>query len=255
MRRSAEIIEARCDTPLFLMNVPATWQTPTAARMYRDELVRLGRFLPACGGTEPTERELADTMLRYDTMRADLRALRANMSPGQWARAAARFNRTGEVPEDPEQRDMPGAGVPLALVGGPLRGADFGIFDLIERAGGTVVLDATAGGEMTLPAPLNHDRLKDDPLGELVEAYFGSIPHPMRRPNSLFHEYLKRELADRGAKGVIYRRYQWCDTWHGEVGRLSELLLQPVLDLAAGDDESDRAHVSTRIHAFVEMLQ
>jgi len=255
MRRSAEIIEARCETPLFLMNVPATWQTPAAVRLYRDELVRLGRFLRTCGGTEPTDQELTRTMLRYDAMRADLRAATGHVAPGRWARAVARFHQAGQVPDDLGRRDPRRPGVPLALVGGPLRETDFGIFDLVERAGGTVVLDATAGGEMTLAAPLNSHRLPDDPLGELIEAYFGKIPHPMRRPNSQFYEYLQRELTDRGAKGIIYRRYQWCDTWHGEAGRLDQQCSRPVLDLVAGDDESDRAHVSTRIHAFVEMLQ
>jgi len=255
MRRSAEIIEARCDTPAFLMNVPATWRNPAAVKLYRDELVRLGRFIGTLGAAAPTKQELIDTMLRYDTMRAALRSAAGHTTPGELSRAIALFGRTGEIPDDLTMRLDPPTGVPLALVGGPLREADFEIFDLDERAGGTVVLDATASGEMTLPAPLDRGRLADDPLGELVEAYFGRIPHAMRRPNSGFYEYLRRELAGRGVRGVIYRRYQWCDTWHGEARRLKDFCSQPVLDLVAGDDESDRVHVSTRIQAFVEMLQ
>ena len=31
--------------PVFLLNVPSTWQTPAARQLYLDELRRLGRFL------------------------------------------------------------------------------------------------------------------------------------------------------------------------------------------------------------------
>lgn len=227
MRRSAEIIEARCETPVFLMNVPATWQT-AAARLYRDELARLGRFLETLGGTEPTSEKLTETMLHYDSLRAKRRTDGENARP---------------------------KGIPLILTGGPLRSTDFEIFDLVEQAGGTIVLDATAGGEMTMAPPFDRARLAGDPMGELIDAYFGRIPHAMRRPNSQLHEYLNRELTARGARGLIYRRYQWCDTWHGEAGRLKDSLPAPVLDLVAGDDESDRAYLLTRIQAFVEMLK
>lgn len=228
MRRSAEIIESRCETPVFLMNVPATWRTASAMKLYRDELARMGRFMETIGAAEPTRSQLVETMLHYDSLRAKLRAAGENRRP---------------------------KGLPLILAGGPLRSTDFEIFDLVEQAGGTVVLDATAGGEMTMAPPFDRARLADDPAGELADAYFGRIPHAMRRPNDQLYEYFDRELTARGARGMIYRRYQWCDTWHGEVGRLKDSLPIPVLDLVAGDDESDGAHVLTRIQAFVEMLK
>jgi len=223
MRRGAEIIESRCGTPVFLMNVPAT----AAMGLYRDELDRLGRFLAAVGGAEPSGSQLAETMLNYESLRAAARDSRRESGPG----------------------------VRLALGGGPLRSTDREIFKLIEQVGGTVVLDATAGGEMTEPAPFDRARMAADPAGELANAYFGAIPHAMRRPNRKLYEYLNRELIARGVRGLIYRRYQWCDTWHGEAGRLKDSLPTPVLDLVAGDDESDRAYVLTRIQAFVEMLK
>ena len=228
MRRSVEIIESQCDTPVFLMNVPATWRSDSAMKLYRDELARLGRFLAALGGTEPAPERLSEMMLHYDSLRAKIRTAGENPKP---------------------------KGVPLILAGGPLRSTDSEIFDLIEQAGGTVVLDATASGEMTLPARFDQERLAGDPQGELAGAYFARIPHAMRRPNNQLHEYLNREIIARGARGLIYRRYQWCDTWHAELGRLKDSLPAPVLDLVAGDDESDRAYMLTRIQAFVEMLK
>lgn len=255
MRRSVEIIESRCETPVFLMNVPATWQTASAMKLYRDELARLGRFLETLGGAEPTRAKLGETMLHYDSLRARLREARGRARPKDLSLAIAQLHHSGNIPDDLLERAPATEGVPLALAGGPLRSTDFEIFDLIEQGGGTVVLDATAGGEMTMAPPFDRARLAEDPAGELADAYFARIPHAMRRPNSQLHEYLNRELTARGARGVIYRRYQWCDTWHGEAGRLKDSLSVPVLDLVAGDDESDRAHVLTRIQAFVEMVK
>jgi len=228
MRRSVELIASRCDTPVFLMNIPATWKTPSSMKLYRDELARLGRFLEACGGVAPTNEQLADTMLHYDSLRVGLRQASQATRP---------------------------TGVPLILAGGPLRSTDRKIFDLIQQAGGSVVLDATASGEMTWPATFDPTRLIDDPISELGDAYFAHIPHAMRRPNNQLYEYLTREVIARGARGVIYHRHQWCDTWHAETLRLKNALPIPLLDLAGGDDESDQAYIFTRIQAFMEMLK
>ena len=53
---------------------------------------------------------------------------------------------------------------------------DYIIFDLIEQLGGRVVLDGTEGGERTMPARFDPERVREDPLGELVRAYFDTIP-------------------------------------------------------------------------------
>ena len=89
------------------------------------------------------------------------------------------------------------AGIPLAVLGGPLLETDCAFFDLVEHAGGRVVLDATEGGERTLPRPFDPARLAADPLEELADAYFDGIPDAFRRPNSRLYEWLGRELAAR----------------------------------------------------------
>ena len=67
MRRSAERIPAG-RLPVFLMNVPVTWQTGAARRLYRDELLRLGRFLERAGGTRPSDGRLRE-VLRASALR------------------------------------------------------------------------------------------------------------------------------------------------------------------------------------------
>jgi len=69
MRRAAEWAALEAPAPVFLMNVPATHGAPAAARLYRDELHRLGRFLARRGASRPSPEKLADVMQSYDARR------------------------------------------------------------------------------------------------------------------------------------------------------------------------------------------
>ncbi len=228
MRRIADWLSERSARPVFLMNVPSTC-TPAARELYASELRRLGDFLVTLGGKTPSNEHLAEIMLQHDAERAARRA-----------QAASSDRRRG---------------LPLALVGGPLLREDFGLFRLIEQAGGRVVLDGTETGERTWPAPFDRVRLAADPFAELVQSYFGTIPDAFRRPDTLLHDWLGREIAAHGVRGVILHRYVWCDNWHAEVYRLRETLRVPVLDLdGSGAGGSEEARAAARIRAFVEML-
>ena len=56
MRYAAALLKSRTDGPIFLLNVPSTWQTAAARELYRAELRRLGRFLVQLGGKSPDQR-------------------------------------------------------------------------------------------------------------------------------------------------------------------------------------------------------
>ena len=231
MRYVAAMLEQRGNYPIFLLNVPSTWQTPAAQRLYSEELRRLGRFLVSLGGTAPSSAELADIML------ASNRAREERNSRGPTARGST-------------------AGIPLAILGGPLLETDGEFFDLVERAGGRIVLDATEGGERTLPRPFDPVRVASDPLEELADAYFDGIPDAFRRPNTKLYEWLGRELTARQVRGIILRRYLWCDLWHGELHRLKQWSPTPVLEIDVGpDDLTAPNRVQGRIEAFLEMLK
>lgn len=255
MRRGSELIQRRCDVPVFLMNVPATWQTVTAQRRYVEELRRLGRFLVRLGGRTPSGEELAGAMRELDDKRSTLRSARGCLSPRQYSEALAEFQRTATLSVENSDPPFVPRGVGVALLGGPLLADDFGIFDLVEQAGGCVVLDATESGELSLPEAFDRRRLYDDPLGELADAYFGRMPGVFRRPNRELYRWLKHRLPERGARGIILRRYVWCDMWHAEAGRLREWKLLPVVDIQVGEGQQAATALGRRVQAFVEMLR
>lgn len=258
MRRAFDIIVRKCELPVFLMNVPNTWQSLASQKLYIDELKRLGRFLKGLGGKPPSNDALANIMLEYDASRAAVLASIEYSSARQYAEAITAFGRdgpnrsvnrvTGIVPLTD--------GIPLAIVGGPLMSQDFALFDTIEQTGGRIVLDATETGERGICARFDRRRTHEDSFMELANAYFGGIQDACRRPNSELYKWLQQELTTRGVQGIIFHRYVCCDIWHAELKRLMDWTDLPVLDIdTAGDNETDRYRAENRIRAFLEMLQ
>jgi len=275
MRHSGSFLRNGGQDRIFLMNVPSTWQTPAARQLYLDELLRLGRFLIRQGGRSPSKEELREVMGRFDRKRANLRQARPSMAASDWSLSLMAVRESPSQVEsdsgmviDPVLHGDPadstasihapkGApqGVPLALIGGPLLDQDRGLLDRVEFAGGRFVLDATEWGERTLPRPFDEMRAGEDPLTELVDAYFGTIPDVFRRPNDPFDAYLKREFVSRKVRGVVVVRYPWCDLWHAEVARWKAFLDIPLLDLdRTVDEELSVGRARGRVESFLEVI-
>ena len=231
MRRVYDPLVREIDTPAFLLNVPKTWQTVAAQRLYLDELQRLGRFLVRLGGRAPSNEQLAKAM-------TDVGCAVHTSSP------ARKENGVHGTPY-----------IPIAVVGGPLMQRDRVLFDLIEECGGRVVLDATETGRRGSHRAFDRRRLAEDPLMELADAYF-SIPDASRRPNSELYRWIREEMAKTNTKGVVFHHYVWCDAWRAELARLKEWASLPVLGLDSdGHGDANLARLRTRIRAFLEMLQ
>jgi benzoyl-CoA reductase/2-hydroxyglutaryl-CoA dehydratase subunit BcrC/BadD/HgdB len=127
---------------------------------------------------------------------------------------------------------------------------------MIAQSGGEVVLDATETGELGMPGPFDAERIESDPMGELADAYLCGIADASRRPNDKLYSWLKHRLSERKVRGILFRRYIWCDIWHAELYRLKESTSLPVLSL---DVDSQGWSVSARtiqqVSAFMEMLK
>jgi benzoyl-CoA reductase/2-hydroxyglutaryl-CoA dehydratase subunit BcrC/BadD/HgdB len=165
------------------------------------------------------------------------------------------FDRTRSEQDAPPDLSGIPSKIPLAIVGGPMLKEDVDFFRLVENAGGRLVLDATEGGQRTQPRRFDSSKVAADPLRELADAYFSTIPDAFRRPNSGLYEWLGRELNRRHVRGIVFRRYVWCDLWHGELQRLKQWSPVPVLDIDEGqDDLAAPNRLQGRLEAFLEML-
>ena len=256
MRRAFEVLAATCDRPAFLMNVPNTWQSLAAQRLYRDELKRLGNFLVRLGGTAPSPTRLQKVMTEYDDARAALRAAQPYLPPRQFSEAAVATDRCAKALATSISGPLRTDGIPIALVGGPLLKTDAAIYDMISDAGGRIVLDAMETGERGLCPPFDRRALRDDSFAQLADAYFNGIHDASRRPNSAFYVWLKAQLATRDVRGIVVHRYIWCDIWHAEQRRLKDWAGVPVLEIDADDGGATSGErTCNRIRAFLEMLQ
>jgi benzoyl-CoA reductase/2-hydroxyglutaryl-CoA dehydratase subunit BcrC/BadD/HgdB len=257
MRRAFDIVANSCKLPVFLMNMPSTWQHVGAKKLYLEELKRFGRFMVTLGGKSPSDKSLAEIMLEYDNTRSSIPAMRNHLTSRRYSQIIASFNRNGkeavslDLPEDKPLME----GTPLAIIGGPMLKESFSLFDEIESYGGRIVLDATETGERGMCGRFDMDKHRDDPLEELANTYF-RIPDISRRPNSQLYDWLGDELAGRSVHGIIFRRYIWCDMWHAELYRLKKWTELPVLDIDVdGNEKGLSPRTTQRIEAFMEMLR
>ena len=257
MRRAYEILIRKCDLPVFLLNVPGTWQHKGAQRLYLDELKRLGDFLVKLGGTSPSNDTLTGIMTGYDKTRTSLLNAREHLTSRQFSEAIAAFNRGDKktISTDPANGKVLFTGIPLAIVGGPLFRGDLDLFDTIERSGGQIMLDASVTGELGMCRRFDPDKLRSDPLKELADAYLCGIPDASRRPNTGLYSWLENKLAERKIRGIIFRRCIWCDIWHAELCRLKQWTSLPVLDMDVNGQEAVSPRMMQRMLAFLEMLQ
>jgi benzoyl-CoA reductase/2-hydroxyglutaryl-CoA dehydratase subunit BcrC/BadD/HgdB len=254
VRHAADLLRRRVETPVFLMTVPATWQDPAPQALYLSELKRLGRFLVEHGGTTPSDVRLAEFMLEYEKRRSEWRGILSKCGSKACSEHMAAFLASRDLPDaSPSQERQ--AGIRIALLGGPLHLDAFDLFDMIEKYGGTVVLDATETGERTLPGPFHRtDDFHAPPLEDLARTYFETIPDAFRRPNNRLYEWMRNAISERGIQGIVLVRHLWCDTWHAELARCSDELAVPVLDFELGEGHTDLGR-AVRIQAFLEVLR
>ena len=191
MRRTAERMSRQSTLPIFLLNVPATWQTAAAQRMYLDEILRLGRFLVSLGGVAPSPAHLAQVMREHEATRA------AQQVPGYACHGVGRSGQTrscvnprpthGSAGQSCGPPVAPARAFPSPWSAVPCCGRPGHLRPDRKRRAAASLLDATETGQRTLPAPFDRRRLAEDPLMELVEAY-SRIPDVFRRPNALLYD-------------------------------------------------------------------
>ncbi len=259
MRRAADAARLGRHSRLFLFNVPATWQTPAARMLYHDEMHRLGRFLNGLGGRTPSAPELARTTARFNLERTRITSF-VQHHPGRVsAEAMAGFFEGELAPESPEAPPTRANLVPIALLGGPVFPPEWPLFDAIETAGGSAVLNCLEPGERCLcpPVPIPEDGLT---LAGLADHYFDNMLDVFRRPNLQLYSWLAPRLKARKVGGIILWVRVGCDLWRAEAATLREKFGLPVLVLDSHRIESFSSATPclrdvNRITAFVESLQ
>ncbi len=77
LRRTFDLACRHRSLGTFLFNLPATWKSKTAVRLFDSELERLGKFLLSLGGHEPSPQQLVELLSSYGAARRKLENARA----------------------------------------------------------------------------------------------------------------------------------------------------------------------------------
>jgi benzoyl-CoA reductase/2-hydroxyglutaryl-CoA dehydratase subunit BcrC/BadD/HgdB len=255
MRRGFDALSLAGRSRAFLFNVPATWQTAVAYRLYHSEVERLGHFLEELGGRPPLPETLLQKIRQQDEGRSRLLEAAPRCSPRQFAEAVALFHWDGSVTLPPQPARRPANSIPLALVGGPLPAPQWNLFETIEAAGGRVVLNATEAGERSLWPAVAVEDPTADPVSALVRRYFENITDVFQRPNTRLYSWLRQRLLCREVCGIVLWHFTGCDLWRAEAPHLREAFGLPVLLLEADEVQSGSLRDVGRIQAFVETLK
>ena len=255
MRRTFDTFAGSQPAHAFLFNLPAVWQSPVALRIFRAEVERLGRFLEAHGGRTPAAENLAQIIERRSQARKRLLESAPRCSARQYAEAIARFHWDGSVSVTDHPTPPASRAIPLAIVGGPLTAAQWGLLDLIEAAGTRIVLNATESGERSLLPPFRLEGFSDDPIGALARGYFENCADVFLRPNTRLYSWLGERLTARGVRGIVLWVHTGCDLWRAEVQTLRETFRLPVLLLEANTVPGGSPREAGRLQAFVETFK
>ena len=262
LRRGFDTFAGSLPGRAFLFNLPATWQTSVAERLYDSELERLSRFLLALGGHPPTPEALGQTTDAYAQARKAL-LMQAEVSPARaYAEAIAGFHWGGPPESLAERRHTGDSAIPLALVGGPLPRAQWPLIEVIERTGARVALNGTEAGERSLwSSPCSEVQVTPGTASvpamrlRLAQSYVRNCVDVYQRPNTRLYNWLKERLAARAIRGIVLWHYVGCDLWRAEAQSLREAFGLPLLLLDAGDAAPASARDNGRIEAFLESLR
>jgi benzoyl-CoA reductase/2-hydroxyglutaryl-CoA dehydratase subunit BcrC/BadD/HgdB len=247
----------------FLMNLPATWQTPTARRLYLSELERLGRFLVSMGGTCPGEQQLDCIMRRFDERRSALRAELADLDARAAAQALADYFSGFEEPSPGlpatlshrmRKGSREASGVRIGIIGGPLLPDQFPLLDAIEAAGGRMVLNATEPGERCL-IPLFPRTSGVPALERLANHYFDHALDVFHRPDTRLARWLGDQIRGRCICGIVVWCQVGCDLWRAQATAFRDQFQVPTLMLDAADRHAISPREVNRVGAFVESLR
>jgi benzoyl-CoA reductase/2-hydroxyglutaryl-CoA dehydratase subunit BcrC/BadD/HgdB len=252
MRRGFDTAMLRSQNRAFLFNLPATWQTAAAGRIFRSELERLGQFLLTIGGRAPSAEGLREILFNSSRTRERLLQSAAASSPRGFAEAVAWFHWDGSF--SAPRPAAPANQIPLALIGGPFPASHWKWLGELETAGGWVALNATETGERSLSPAFAFEN-GVDPFDTLVRSYCDNIIDVFQRPNTRLYSWLKPRLAARHARGIVLWHFTGCDLWRAEAQTLRESFGLLVLLLEASAEPGLAPRERTRLQAFVEMLR
>jgi len=263
--------------PLHLIHLPYLTDEAHAVDFWRSELVRFQHFLEERTGVAVTEGALYAQIKQTNRMQAAFLTLldhyrerRLALSGGellllleskgfvvdmdryldQLQRLNGELGLAAAAPRSPKPR--------VLLTGTPVGKGSDKVLQIIEQAGGQVLVQENCTGIKTFYYPFDEALAATDPLTALAKRYL-QLPCACMSPNTNRFALADRLIADFAIQGVVDLTWQCCHTYNVEsfslLAHVKDRYGIPVLHLETDYSTSDIGQLQTRIEAFLEILQ
>jgi benzoyl-CoA reductase/2-hydroxyglutaryl-CoA dehydratase subunit BcrC/BadD/HgdB len=275
LKKTAEVWEYNGDIEIFKLGIPHQYDGDFELDYYADRLRALKKKLEEITGQEITQERIRGAIDLYNKMRGHLEGIslmRRNPSPPISALDFAKLNHASfyadpvfmvealdSLHRDLKERqpvnkpDRPR----LMLIGPNVARGDYKILELIEAAGGEVVIEEVSEGIRYYWQRVEN---QGDPFQSLAKAYLRDrVPSAFMRSSAGKRlDFAKKLITDFKVSGVIWYELLCCETYDQESYFFDQKMRErniPMLIVESNYDISDAGPLRTRVDAFIELVK
>ncbi len=275
LKKVAEIIEYSCDIKILKLGIPNAYDSDPALEYYSYQLSKLRDRLQVLTGNVISDEKIISAIELYNSMRRLLREislLRINFPVPLSAIDFIKFNHASlyadpaymvevlqNIYGDLKEKQLPAkANKPrLLLIGPNVAYGDYKVLELVEAAGGEIVIEEVSEGIRNYWQTIS---TLGDPVESLARGYLRDrIPCAFMIHSAKSRlDFALKLIRDFNVTGVIWYELLGCETYDSEsyfVARKLEEKKIPLLILESDYGTSDIGQLKNRIDAFMEIVK
>ena len=273
MRRVADVWDLNTDVEIFRLGVPHAYNNEAGLRYYLEMVRRLKEKLEAFLGIKLNEERLREAVILYNRMRKLLREisfLRKSTIPSITGKDIFKLMHSSFYLDPKEMVEILESFIAqlknnegkegaakhrILLTGNILAMGDYKVIEMIEEAGGIIVMEQFCGGVRHY---LDNIDLNGDLLESIARRYLqGRAPCAFMRPSRERINLVVKLAEEFKVDGVIWYQLRYCDTYNMEFFYFNKIMKEvrfPVLQLESEYDVEERGRLMNRVESFMESL-
>lgn len=275
LKKVADIWEYRRELEIFKLGIPHQYDNAFEVEYFTDRLRALKDRLEAFTGNEIADERLGQAIELYNRMRQLLRKISLLRRTPGLAVSSLDFVKLNHASfyADPvfmvealdsiyrelkDKQPSPGTDAPRLLLLGPNVGCgDYKILELVQAAGGEIVVEEICEGIRNYWRDIDN---KGDLFQALTRGYLvDRVPCAfMRRSARKRLDFARQLIKDFNVSGVIWYELLCCETYDSESYFFTQRLAEqdiPMLILESDYGTVATGQLRTRIEAFIEILR
>ena len=275
LQKLAEIIEYNGNIEIFKLGIPRLATSDADLKYYADRIEALKNKLEEFTGNKITSDKIRSAIELCNKMRELLKQISLMRRSSPAPISAIDFVKLNHASyyADPvfmvevlestlnelnkEQKAAVVNAPRLLLIGPNIANGDYKIMELIEEAGGDIVIEEVCEGIRSYWQPVES---KGDPIESLAKAYLRQrVPCGyMTSSTKTRLDFALKLIKDFTVSGVIFYNLLGCETYDAESYFFTQKMEEnkiPTLVLESDYGMADIGQIKTRIEAFMEMLE